>query len=257
MNKLDDLIEYLSRQASDRRFLLGLAGPPGSGKSTIAEKLVEATANLSTSPLTGEVGRRRRPGEGERPNTMQQIEARGDRVAPSPGPAAGGTDLSRKGRGRFASLLPMDGFHLANAELDRLNLRRVKGSPPTYHVESFIALLGILRGESQTILAPKYSRELHEPVADAIAISPDTKLVIVEGNYLLLDTPPWDRVKGLLDEVWYVDVPEEVCMDRVRQRHIRGGSPPELAARKIETNDRPNYRTIAATKQRADRVIVM
>lgn len=207
-----------------RRFLLGLAGPPGSGKSTLAQQIAS-----SYSP---------RHAGGRSPTTANAVDP------PDPGHARG-----------HVAVLPLDGFHRSNAELDRLHLRPIKGSPPTYDVPAFVALLQKLRDESQTHLAPKYCRELHEPVPNAIAIPPEVKLVIVEGNYLLLDTPPWNAVRELLDEVWYMDVPEDLCMARVHTRHLRGGSTPEQATHKIETNDRANYRLIAATQSRAHRIL--
>lgn len=205
MSQLDVLADELLGKAVGRRFLLGVTGPPGSGKSTFAKQLVEQCVR----------------------------------------------------RGSFSSpvLVPMDGFHLPNAELDRRGLRPVKGSPQTYDVDALVRLLRQLRDESKTHAAPLYSRELHEPVPDTIRIEPQASLIVIEGNYLLLGDPPWDVVRPLLDEVWYLDVPCEVCMARVHARHIRGGCTAAQASRKVGANDRPNYLTIAATRHRADRVI--
>lgn len=205
-----DEVSPLLNAARDRRYLVGIAGPPGSGKSTFAQQLADKV----------------------------------NRTDPG-----------------IAAVIGLDGFHLTNAELDRRGLRPRKGAPATFNAAGLIDLLSRLWQGDQTITAPIYSRELHEPVPDGVRIEPSVKLVIVEGNYLLLDEPPWSALRGrgqgrgLLDECWYLDVPEEVCMDRVHQRHIRGGCTPELAAHKIETNDRPNYQVVAGTRSRADRVI--
>ena len=153
-------------------------------------------------------------------------------------------------------VVTMDGFHLPNAELDARGLRSRKGAPATFDADAFIALARRLRDPVQ-LKVPRYSRELHEPVADALTIPADNQIVIVEGNYLLLDQPPWDQVRGLLDEVWYLDVPLETCMERVRRRHIGGGLSAEGAAVKIETNDRPNAVLVESTRGRASMIVTL
>jgi len=163
--------------------------------------------------------------------------------------------LNCEARQEIAAVVALDGFHLPNAELDRRGLRPRKGAPETFDAPGLVTLLTRLRRSSRTVLAPIYSRELHEPVSHAVRIGPAIRLIIVEGNYLLLDQGPWSPVRALLDETWYLQMPCEVCMARVRDRHIRGGCSAELAAEKIETNDRPNYEIVAATRPRASRVI--
>ena len=112
--------------------------------------------------------------------------------------------------GSRAQGVPMDGFHLANRELDRLGRRQRKGAPDTFDSAGFAALLRRLRQQDadtgEVVYAPAFTRDLDEPVAGAIPIFSDTPLVIVEGNYLLLEDGHWQSVATLLDEVWYVDV---------------------------------------------------
>jgi pantothenate kinase len=156
-----------------------------------------------------------------------------------------------------AAVLAADGFHLTNAELDRRGLRPRKGAPQTFDVAGLIELLSRLRRTSRTVLAPIYSRDLHEPVPHAVRIDPHVRLVILEGNYLLVDDGPWAAVRGQIDEAWYLDVPCEVCMRRVFDRHVRGGCSAEQAARKIEENDRLNYEAVAVGRARADRILAL
>ncbi len=153
-----------------------------------------------------------------------------------------------------AAVLAMDGFHLPNAVLDARGLRPRKGSPPSFDVPAFIAALEALR-RGEALDVPIYDRVIHEPRPAAAHIGADVQLVIVEGNYLLLDDDPWRQVRPLLGACWYLDVPMHACLDRVRQRHIRGGCTPSEADHKLATNDRENAAIIAATRHRADQII--
>lgn len=155
-----------------------------------------------------------------------------------------------------AVIVPMDGFHLTNRELDRRGIRDRKGAPHTFDAQGFVALVRKLAAVPPvTVTAPIYDRQMHEPVADAITVRAGTPLVIVEGNYLLLDDEPWAQVAMHLDEVWYIDIDLDVAMDRVRQRHEAGGNDPAIAQARIVHNDWPNANLIARAAQRADRVV--
>ncbi len=158
--------------------------------------------------------------------------------------------------GLASQVVAMDGFHLTNAELEARGLRPVKGSPPTYDAGRFIDLLRRLRqSPDQMHTAPVYSRKLHEPVMDAQTLGPETRVVIVEGNYLLLDEEPWRQARPLLDEVWFLEVEIETCLARVRGRHMRGGSDAATADAKIARNDRPNAQLIWNSRAGADQMI--
>lgn len=158
--------------------------------------------------------------------------------------------------GLACQVVAMDGFHLTNAELEARGLRPVKGSPPTFDAGRFIELLRRLRhSPDEAHPAPIYSRKLHEPVMDALTIPPQTRVVIVEGNYLLLDEEPWRQARALLDEVWFLDVEIETCLSRVRGRHLRGGSDAATAEAKIARNDRPNAQLIWKSREAADLLI--
>ncbi|MFF7253499.1 nucleoside/nucleotide kinase family protein [Streptomyces microflavus] len=187
---------------SGQRRVLGIAGPPGAGKSTLAERLTEA------------------------------LEGR-------------------------AVLVPMDGFHLAGAELERLGRADRKGAPDTFDAPGYAALLRRLRDPDpdHPVYAPAFDRVLEEPVAGALAVTPDVPLVITEGNYLLLDEGPWAPVRGLLDEVWFLELDPEVRVRRLVERHVRYGKPPAVARAWVERSDEANARLVERCRDRADVVV--
>ena len=155
--------------------------------------------------------------------------------------------------GDIAQVVPMDGFHLANAELERLGRRDRKGAPDTFDSAGYVALLRRLlaQADDEVVYAPEFRREIEEPIANAIPVFARTQLVITEGNYLLLDEGPWAQVAGLLDEVWYVDVDDTLRVERLTQRHEQFGRSPEDAAAWVAGTDEPNARRIEASRARA------
>ena len=101
---------------------------------------------------------------------------------------------------------PLDGFHLADVELERRGLRDVKGAPETFDAAGLAALLERVRARDELVMAPAFERTLEQPVAGALPLPPDAGLVVVEGNYLLLPDDPWPRVRARLDVVWHLVV---------------------------------------------------
>jgi pantothenate kinase len=79
-----------------------------------------------------------------------------------------------------------------------------------------------------------------------IAVDPATPIVLVEGNYLLLDLDPWRQLRALFDDTVFVDVPLDTAMDRVYRRQVALGLAPEESRRRIAGNDRPNGELVAA-----------
>lgn len=198
------LIERLQALSSGPRRLLGVVGPPGAGKSTLAALMAEAL--------------------GER-----------------------------------AQAVPMDGFHLAQVELERLGRAQRKGAPDTFDAAGYAALLRRLRDQPahETVYAPDFRREIEEPVAGALPVLAYTPLVITEGNYLLLDDDPvWAPVAGLLDEVWYLQVDADLRRKRLTDRHVRFGRTREQALQWVAQTDEPNARRIEACAHRAQRTVV-
>ena len=204
---MDDLTSRILKLTASRmgdRVIVGIAGVPGAGKSTLAERL---TAVLSQRLGASEVAH-----------------------------------------------VPMDGFHLADVTLDRLGLRPRKGAPETFDALGYAALLHRLRESGDLVYAPGFDRTLEQPLAGSIAVSPGAKVVVTEGNYLLLGAE-WDRAKEQLDEVWYCRAPEELRQERLLARHVQFGKTPEFARAWIDQIDQPNAQLIEATANRADLIV--
>jgi pantothenate kinase len=178
--------------------------------------------------------------------------------APGAGKSTLASALLRAVGADRAQVVPMDGFHLANVELQRLGRAGRKGAPDTFDSAGYVALLQRLREQGPTdpiVYAPEFRREIEEPIAGAIAVLPHTQLVITEGNYLLHDAGPWAGAAGMLDEVWYVDIDDEVREERLLKRHQQFGRSPEAAREWVAGTDAPNARLIAATRVRANFVL--
>jgi pantothenate kinase len=195
---IDDSVATCAERSG--RWILGVTGPPASGKSSLARRVVDRAA--------AEV---------------------------------------------LACVAPMDGFHRSNDELEAMGLLELKGVPASFDGESFVSHLEQLR-RPDPVSWPTFDRSREEAVPGGQLIDVETQLVVVEGNYLLLDTDPWDRIRHLLDEVWYLDVPEEVLIPRLRARHELARTPEEAWA-KVQSTDLPNAQLVAPTRDRADVVI--
>jgi pantothenate kinase len=152
-----------------------------------------------------------------------------------------------------SQMVPMDGFHLANSELQRLGRAGRKGAPDTFDSAGYAALLRRLRDQraDEIVYAPEFRRELEEGVAGAIAVAPQTQLVITEGNYLLLPDGPWSSVGALLDETWYVGVDDALRTARLTQRHRQFGRSEQDALDWVAATDEPNARLIESTRPAA------
>jgi pantothenate kinase len=193
-------IERAAELSRRGRALLGIAGCPGAGKSTLSAAI--------TSGVTSSV------------------------------------------------VVPMDGFHLLNADLVRLGRRDRKGAPDTFDVDGYVRVLERLRNQSREIVnAPRYDRAASAPVPDAIAVGPDVALVITEGNYLLLEDSSWKAVRPLLDEVWFVDIDDAVRVPRLIARHIDFGKSPGEAREWVMRSDEANAAVVAASRGQADAVV--
>jgi pantothenate kinase len=153
-------------------------------------------------------------------------------------------------------VVPMDGFHLAQRELNRIGRADRKGAPDTFDVDGYLALLRRIRDDADvTVYAPRFDRHVEEPIANAIAVEPRHTTVVTEGNYLLHDRDGWERVRPLLDECWYVDCDDTTRTARLIARHIEHGRNNEDAAAWVDAVDEPNARLIRQARHRADMVI--
>ena len=194
--------ESLNR--STNRYLIGIVGKPGAGKSTLSAYLLE---ELHSSEVT---------------------------------------------------VVPMDGYHLSNAVLQALGRADRKGAPDTFDVAGFASLLQRIRNEkSVDIYYPVFDRSIEESIAAQGVVTKETKVVIVEGNYLLHDSGGWEEIAELLDELWFIDVDDEKRLERLIARHIAYGKSPADAQSWSRGSDEVNARTIATGRSRAHAVIAL
>jgi len=190
------------------------------------------------------------------------LAGRGDRrlLGITGAPGAGKSILAAEisaALGEQAVLVPMDGFHLAQARLAALGLVATKGAIDTFDVGGFVQLLARLRAADEPVVhAPEFHREIEEPVAGAIAVPRDIPLVVVEGNYLLVDSGEWRSVRPLLDEVWYVDPGEDQRMAWLMARHMAFGRSRVEAEERALGSDQVNAALIQTTRNRADVVVL-
>lgn len=197
-----DLVRQAAALMPERgRAVLGITGPPGAGKSTLASAIVA-------------------------------------------------------GLGAAAALVPMDGFHLSNRVLVSLGRRGRKGAPDTFDPAAYAELLRRLRRpEPGPVYAPDFDRTLDEPVAGSIAVPPEVRLVVTEGNYLLLHQAPWPDVTAQLDTTWYIHVDDDERRRRLIARHVRHGMDPAAARAWAAGTDEPNAALVRAVRDRADLVV--
>ncbi len=195
---LDRALRLLDRPG---RAVLGIAGAPASGKSTVAARLL---AELE----------RQRPGE-----------------------AVG---------------VGMDAFHIGHRVLVRRGQAGIKGAPETFDAVGYLHLLQRIRTESGTVYAPEFDRDIEDSLAHVVEIGPQVGLVVTEGNYLLLDQPPWDGVRALLDEAWFVHLNDAERQRRMVARHLRHGHDQADAEARTFGTDERNAQLVNAAPNRPD-----
>jgi pantothenate kinase len=176
--------------------------------------------------------------------------------APGTGKSTLAQYLAEQLGGERCVVVPMDGFHLANAIIDGTPLRNRKGAIDTFDVGGFLSLLRRLKQRDEPVVyAPSYRRGLEEPIAASIAVPRKVPFVITEGNYLLADIKPWNLVRELLDATWFVDTPQEIRLSRLIERHVAFGMDVDAATAWALGPDEANARYIEATKSSATHVI--
>lgn len=176
------------------------------------------------------------------------VEALVDALVAAPPPGEGP---------EWVAHVPMDGFHLADVELDRLGRRSRKGAPDTFDADGYAALLGRLAepGRTRVTYAPAFDRSIEQPIACAIPVDPRCRLIVSEGNYLLHADEAWTGVRRVFDEVWFADVDGDLRRERLVERHIRFGKSPAAARDWVERVDEKNAREILAFRELADQIV--
>jgi pantothenate kinase len=201
---------------ADSRAIIAIFGAPGSGKSTLTNALVDA---LRAGPSEG----RGEPG-----------------AAPD----------------EWVAHLPMDGFHLADVELDRLGRRNRKGGSDTFDSAGYVATLRRVRERTDDIVyAPGFERDLEQPIAGAIPIPRAARIIVTEGLYLLHSEGAWTDAAAYFDESWFVSVDDGLRRERLRARHVLFGKSPDEAREWVERVDEPNAQIVESSRSRATLVV--
>ncbi|WP_378955131.1 hypothetical protein [Pelosinus sp. sgz500959] len=157
-----------------------------------------------------------------------------------------------------AIVIPMDGYHYHNDILVEKGLLPLKGIPQTFDSQRFVTLIKEIATEkAEEIYCPSYDRSLHNPVEGSIVIENKHRIIIVEGNYLLLDTYPWNELADLFSESWFIETPLATTKERLISRHVLTGRSLEEALDKISSTDAPNAELIIQTRHRATKVITV
>jgi pantothenate kinase len=158
----------------------------------------------------------------------------------------------------LVTVVPMDGYHLSNKVLKDLKRSDRKGAPDTFDVAGFVSLVKRIRSEqSQNIYYPIFDRAIEESIAAQGVVTSATKVVIIEGNYLLHDEGGWEVLNDLLDESWMVDVDDDKRISRLISRHIAYGKEPEAAKAWAKGTDEVNAKLIERGRTRADFVVAI
>lgn len=216
------LLIAASAIASSSKYIVGMAGPPGAGKSTVAKAVVERLNALwfQTNPHA--------ESEGEGPQND------------------------------IAIALPMDGFHLYRSQLDMMKdpveAHARRGAPWTFDPDGLFKCLQSLRSQGW-VQAPSFDHGVGDPKENDIIVTRSHKVIIVEGNYLLLAEDKWNALMDMFDERWFLDVDMDSTLRRVVNRFIALGKSPDEAKSRVLYNDRKNVETVLRSKVNADVII--
>ncbi len=179
-------------------------------------------------------------------------------------PGSGKTTLMLKLIDRINAIKPataaavsMDAYHLMNVQLDALDLRKVKGSPQTYDVTSYLHLLKQLKTQTKRdVFYPVYDRGIHNPIWRASQIvKPKVKILFTEGQFLLLDHAPWDELANVVDESWYLKVDPAKVREDLIARHVHGGRTREDAIEHVTRSDDANRDLVLTCMRKPDLIV--
>jgi len=192
-----------SKRVAGKRTIIGIAGPPASGKSILAEAVVHRLNQEETET-----------------------------------PAA--------------ALLPMDGYHLDNRLLESRGLLTRKGAPESFDAHGFCDAIQRLSSATRESFHPKFDRQMDLAIANSMAIHPHTPVVVVEGNYLFLNSEPWASLRDIFSATVFMSPTIEKLRDRLQQRWIKHGLDPAAAMQRATGNDLPNAELVLSESREAD-----
>ena len=177
-------------------------------------------------------------------------------VAVAGAPASGKTTLAHDLANRIpnCACVSMDGFHLDNPILKHMNLSERKGSPETFNLDGFIALIKRLK-EPSDVYVPVFDRLTERTINSASLIPGSAKIIVVEGNYLLLNEPGWEALQSLWDFTIFLETDLATIEQRLLDRWLSHGYTHDAAHAKISLNDLPNAKRILSHLVPADLVI--
>ena len=223
----------LAEQSHGQRLIVAIAGAPGAGKSTLAEQV----CNL----LNGADARDTIAGGG----AMSAAASNRDNPGKPVGAEAKSSNPVTDATGSCAVVVPMDGFHLDNVLLRERGLMAVKGSPQTFDVTGFAALLQRLSvADAGDVYIPVFDRSADLSRNAAQCVTASHSVIIVEGNYLLLAREGWKKLAPLYHLSVMLDVPLGTLEERLVERWLAHGLAPEAARERALSNDIPNARLV-------------
>jgi pantothenate kinase len=189
--------------------------------------------------------------QGSKPRTMIGIVGK-----PGAGKSTIVTEIQKQFSTKEVAIIPMDGYHLSNEELIKLGRLERKGAPDTFDVEGFISLITRVRNEiGKEHTFPIFHREIEASKADEGIVLRNTKVIVIEGNYLFSEEHNWSEVFPLLDQSWFIEIDDEIRMQRLITRHIKYGKTPQEAEEWSRGSDELNARFIEKTAARAGNII--
>ena len=195
------LSDYIIKSSVGRnRYIVAIAGPPGAGKTTLAQAL----------------------------------------------------RLSLKEKSIQAKIISMDGFHLDNSILAERNLLDRKGAPATFDTAGFIHLINRLTNFEDNVVIPEFDRNKDLSIAGSSIISTKDKVLIVEGNYLLIDEEPWTELKKSWDQTIFINPGMDTLEKRLLNRWLRHGLDAQDAKKRTLSNDLPNARYVLEKSSDSD-----
>ena len=156
----------------------------------------------------------------------------------------------------IAAILPMDGFHFDDSILRERGVLNRKGAPFTFDVGGMKSILQRLKlNQEEEVAVPVFDRSIEVSRGSARIISKFTPIILVEGNYLLLEEEPWSSLGEFFDYTVMIDTPQQELEDRLTERWLKHGLSTKDATIRIRANDLPNVRIVIEHSRKADFIL--